>query len=79
MHQISKEQLKEEVLQMVMEGDENLLKVMHLIGSDFKEKRFDESLEKNLLVQRRLARLKGEHQVYKWEDVRESIIVNLRK
>jgi hypothetical protein len=79
MLQITKEQLKEEVLQMVMEGDETLLKVLHVIGTDLKEGGFDEIQEKKLLEQRRLARLKGEHQVYNWDDVRKSIIVNLTK
>jgi hypothetical protein len=79
MPQITKEQLKEEVLQMVMEGDETLLKVLHVIGTDLKEKGFDKLQEKKLLEERRLARLKGEHQVYNWEDVRKSIIANLTK
>lgn len=39
----------------------------------------EESLEKNVLEKRRLARLKGEHQVYMWEDVRASIVINLNR
>ena len=57
MLQITKELLKKEVLQMVMEGDETLLKIMLIIGTDLKEKRFDELQERKLLEQRRLARL----------------------
>jgi hypothetical protein len=71
--------LREEVIQMVMQGDEGLLQVFHEIGNEYKGKSFDVKSEKAELERRRIARMEGKTEVYPWSEARELIISRINK
>ncbi len=79
MHQLTKEQLKQEVIQMVMEGDDGLLQVFHEIGNEYRGQPFDDQSEKVELDRRRKARMEGKSNVYAWTEARELIISRIKK